>query len=39
MKQNMQNEFINARNAVFETEANYAVGIASKLLGIKKVEV
>ena len=35
----MQIEIINARNEVFETEANYAVAIASKLLGIRKVEV
>ncbi|MFA5283910.1 MAG: hypothetical protein WC366_05350 [Bacilli bacterium] len=35
----MRNEIINARNDVFETEANYAVAIASKLLGMQKVDV
>ncbi len=39
MKQVMQNEFINARNDVFETEANYAVAITSKLLGIGKIDI
>jgi hypothetical protein len=39
MKQIVQNEIINARNDVFETEAKYAVSIASKLLGIRKVDV
>ena len=39
MKQNVQNEIINARNTVFEIEANYAVAIASKLLGIEIVDV
>ena len=35
----MQIEIINARNDVFETEAKYSVAIASKLLGIRKVDV
>jgi hypothetical protein len=39
MKYTVQNEIINARNDVFEIEAKYAVAIASKLLGIKKVDV
>jgi hypothetical protein len=39
MKQIVQNEIINTRKDVFETEANYAVAIASKQLGIVTVDV
>lgn len=39
MKQILQNEIINARNNMFDTEATDAVAIASKSHGIRKFDV